>query len=192
VPIILTISCAKDRVAVQQAVRDTWRPWWPFEHKFLLGRGNTDPQVDEWIVDADDDYNGLQAKLREAYKRDHVDGDFTFVCCTDTYISPSRLLQTGYRNYDFSGARCTNEPHASGGNGYWLSQRARATIAPYPVIPGLYADQADSHILGISGIPLHDDQRYGLSVTKHLSKGTGVYDPAWMYQAHKRFLEQPL
>lgn len=190
-PIILVISCAKDRVAVQQAVRDTWLPWWPHDQVFLLGRGNMDPQGDEWILDVDDSYNGLQAKLKAAYARSLL-YDQAFICCSDTYIVPSRLLASGFNNHDFSGARCTNEPHASGGNGYWLSLRAREFLSTQPLLPGMYADQVDSAQLSLEGILLHDDQRYGLSITKHLSRGTGVYDPAWMYATHKNFLEQPL
>ena len=192
-PIILTISCAKDRDLGQKAVRETWRhlsQGWPFDQKFLLGRGNTDEQADEWILDADDGYGGILEKLRAAYRR-ASEYDFTFVACIDTYIVPCRLQTSGYRQHNFSGARCASEPHASGGNGYWLSRVTRNFLATQPLIGG-YADQADSAQLYAYGWELYDDQRYGTSITKHLSRGTGVYDPAWMYETHKKFLEQPL
>jgi len=194
-PIILTISCAKDRLAGQQAVRETWRhlsQGWCFDHKFLLGRGNTDEQSDEWIVDAPDDYAGVLEKLRCAYRRAD-EYDFTFVSCIDTYIVPVRLQQTGFRRHNFSGAKCATEAHASGGNGYWLSRRARQHLADSPILRlWPYADQEDSQVLFMADIPLHDDQRYGVSVTKHLSRTTGVYDPQWMYDLHRKFMEQPL
>lgn len=192
-PIILTISCAKDRGAKQQAVRDTWlhlSNGWPFDHKFLLGRGNTDPEYDEWIVDADDSYGGITEKLRASY-RNSDDCDWMFVSCIDTYIVPFRIMQSGYRHHDFSGRQCDGSFHASGGNGYWLSKQARQFLSKQPHFPA-YSDLLDSQQLIQGGYPLHHDPGYGTSITKHLSRGTDVYEAKWMYETHKKFMEQPL
>lgn len=192
-PIILTISCAKDRGDKQQAIRDTWMHLangWPFDHKFLLGRGNTDPAWDEWIVDADDSYDGITEKLRAGYRLAD-DNDWMFVSCIDTYIVPFRIMQSGYRHHEFSGRQCDNDFHASGGNGYWLGNRARKILAREPIVPG-YSDQIDTAQLAAAGVALHHDPRYGVSITTHLSRDTHNYEAAWMYECHKKFLEQPL
>lgn len=187
---IVTISCAKDRGAKQDAVRETWAKNLPCRHIFLLGRGNTNLKDDEWAVNADDSYAGLTEKLR-AFYCDATQIDHTFISCIDTYIVPARLLALPFPEHNFVGRPCENEPHASGGNGYWLDRLARSAIAIQDPFPG-YADQADFRALAAAGIKLHPDNRIGSSATKHLSRGTGNYDPAWMYETHRKFLEQPL
>lgn len=191
---IITISCAKDRGDKQDAIRNTWqRQAWAcgYMHQFLLGAGNEKAGMDEWIVDADDSYAGISAKLRAAYKMAQGWNGYVFVSCIDTYIVPVRLRASEYWKHDYVGLRSAGEQHASGGNGYWLSPDALAALALLPPGNG-YADLLDHNDLAAGGISLHDDQRYGASITKHLGKGTGVYEAKWMYDAHQKFLEQPL
>lgn len=193
-PLIITLSCARDRLAAQDAIRFTWRRMLPkgLEHVFLLGRGNNDPAGDEWVVDAPDDYPGHQEKYRGALVRALDRGyDFVFLACIDTYIEPGRLLASGFLRHDYTGRKCDGEPHASGGCGYWLSRHAMLWLVTEPVTTD-YADRADFQCLRRNEIALHDDQRYGTSITKHLSRGTGVYDPAWMIETHQKYLETPL
>jgi hypothetical protein len=191
--LIITLSCARDRLAAQDAIRDTWRPMLPkgIGHVFLLGNGNRNPSWDEWIVEEPDDYPGHQAKYRAAIRK-ALDRGFlrVFLSCIDTYVS-GKIIEPKLFGHDYVGRKCDNEHHASGGAGYWLSAPAMRALATGPVTTD-YADRADSDVLLGAGFVLKDDPRFGTSFTKHLSRGTGVYDPQWMRDTHKKFMEQPL
>lgn len=191
--LIITLSCARDRLAAQDAIRETWRPLIPkgIGHVFLLGRGNRNPSWDEWIVDAPDDYPGHQEKLRAAVSRALSRGFLRlFLSCIDTYVTP-KIADPTLERHDYVGRACDGEPHASGGCGYWLSAPAARVLDAYPIDTD-YCDRADARALFGAGYALHDDRRFGYSFTKHLSRGTGVYNPQWMRDTHKKFMEQPL
>jgi hypothetical protein len=207
--VILTLSHAGHRGQPQEVVRDTWRKDLmgntPFNQKFILGRGNYHEGVDEWIVDAPDDYNGLWLKQREAYKRAlSQEYDYVFLSCIDTYVVPFRMWSRrpfdqhipseNFRYHYFTGRRCDNEQHAGGGNGYWIhaAPLRKLTHANWEAKPGEWSDQTDSRILLNLGYHLNHDNHYGVSYTKHLSKDTGVYDPQWMYDLHKQFMHERL
>jgi hypothetical protein len=113
-------------------------------------------QSDEVLVDAADDYHALPHKTRAicswalTKNIDHV-----FLCDTDTYVNPKKILACGYERYDYTGKisrplgvtfpyEATDRngitefiqncyPWASGGFGYFLSKEAAGLVADnYP------------------------------------------------------------
>lgn len=200
-PMALIFSCAQDRTNGRDAaVRDTWLQRWGslLDYKFVYGRG-VEPQFGDQIsVDAGDSYGELGQKQRAAYRwfLDKGDHDFLFVCYTDTYVVVPRLLASEYWTHLYTGRRDEEgRLFAGGGMGYWLNHAAAAMLADLPSKPGLYSDEDDGYALAEHKILPWDDKRYGGDVvcgdgiTKHLSRGTGNYDPRWMHDLHKQFLE---
>ena len=187
--IILTLSCKIDRGLKQIAVEHTWLRRWTGYHRFVLGDGVGSPHMGELVVDAPDDYSGLEAKSRAAFEwcLSH-DFDYVFLTAIDTYVWPIRLgaafLGVMHED-DYVGRRSDGEAHAGGGNGYWLSKRAMNRIVSASLV-GDYADRAHCKILAEHGIELRNDDRYGVSITKHLGQGTGNYDPQWMVDFHEK------
>jgi hypothetical protein len=186
--IILTLSCKQDRGLKQITVEETWLRHWTSYHRFVLGEGVNNPHMGELIVNAPDDYSGLEAKCRAAFKWCLInDFDYAFLAAIDTYVWPIRLSAAFLgvmHEHDYVGRASDGEGHAGGGNGYWLSARAMNRIVSADLI-GDYADRAHFKVLSAHGIALHNDDRYGVSITKHLGRGTGNYDPQWMVDFHE-------
>ena len=125
-----------------QAMRDTWVRDVPAaaDIKFFMGAGAGHSYPDEVVLDCSDDYMSLPHKTRAILRWSLDRGyDFTFLCDSDTYVIPDRLLTSGFEDYDlvglFNGA--IGVPNAtegrywawiSGGNGFWLSRRASEVI----------------------------------------------------------------
>ena len=120
--------------------------------RFFTGPLDVKYEPDETALACPDDYHGLPEKTRciaqwvVAKVYNHV-----FLCDTDTFLIPSRLLKSGYEPYDYAGKidRPLNEtfpytavdrdggqhtyqrcyPWASGGYGYFLSRKAVGIVA---------------------------------------------------------------
>jgi hypothetical protein len=120
--------------------------------KFFVGANASKYESDEIHVDCPDDYNGLPYKTRAICRWasgkviSHI-----FLCDTDTYVSVTRLLNSGFEQFDYFGyfnsemfgtkpytaesrdgvrehhAACYN--WASGGLGYSLSKKALSEVA---------------------------------------------------------------
>jgi predicted O-methyltransferase YrrM len=108
--------------------------------------------------------------------------------------------------------------YASGGMGYWTGPRATAVLAaspvelegdPDPVLLSWAEDLWTGAALGRKGIYGHNDDRYRLEAqwyldalhnknikrddifSLHLGRGTGVFNPQWMHDAHTNFALVP-
>jgi hypothetical protein len=127
-------------------------------------------EPDETVLDCPDDYNNLPKKTQAICEwacgktYSHI-----FLCDTDTYIIPSKLLACGFENYDYAGKidRPFGEtfsyttvsrdvvienhprvfPWASGGYGYFLSRKALGVIA-YMTPIGWAEDFIVGNVLG--------------------------------------------
>ena len=200
-PLIAVVSCKRDREnGRQNAVHETWLRQWPFiDTLIVLGEGNLPVHApNEFICSVPDDYNGVVHKFNAA-RRWALLGGYThlFHACIDTWICVPRLMTSGFEQHDYTGYRC-DEGHGSGGMGYWCSQKAIKVLLQEPVVGGAYEDLWVGHTLARNDIPLYEDRRYSSpanpnrpdnEITLHLSRGTDNYDPQWMYDAHKHFLE---
>jgi hypothetical protein len=131
-------------------IRETWGTG--LDVKFFIGDTMRKHEPDEVILACPDDYHSLPLKTREICK--WATGkmiDYLFICDTDTYVIPSKLLACGFDKFDYAGKidrefgvpfayqaidrdgqstfypRCW--PWASGGYGYFLSRKAFTIIA---------------------------------------------------------------
>lgn len=202
---ILSISSHQDRVlGWQQAIRDTWMKEWGhlIDVRFLMGRGDTEWMKDELRFNVSDSYEAMVFKTHAGFNwAVNNSYDYVFVACADTYIAVPRLLQSGFEGKDYVGCACP-DGHLSGGAGYWLSRSAlRYLVRCLPDYD--YEDSWTGKRLFSSDYKATHDPRYhapsyegppfngdwsGGKITVHLSRGTGVYEPQWMIDCHKGFL----
>jgi hypothetical protein len=153
--LICVKSCERDALnGANQAIRETWGK---DRAIFFLGATNIQPKNDEFVLDCPDDYDSLPLKTRAIAKV--VSGKeypFAFLCDTDTFVIPERLLKSGFQEYDYMGLFGTGYntdghfdhkitgpwdrkapdmmmndvyPWASGGHGYCLSLAAMRMVA---------------------------------------------------------------
>ena len=120
--------------------------------RFFVGPNIHKQEPDEVMLDCPDDYENLPKKTQAICKwaigktYSHI-----FLCDTDTFLIPSKLLACGFEKYDYTGKidrpsgesfpyktisregviedhpRCL--PWASGGYGYFLSRKGFSAIA---------------------------------------------------------------
>jgi hypothetical protein len=197
-PVILVTSCREDQINGRQwAAENTWAKEWHslVDIQFVSGFGG----LGGLVVDAPDTREGVGQKNQRARQWALAQGyDYIFHACVDTWIDVPALLASGFEAYDYTGYRC-DEGHAGGGAGYWLSAKAARVLAALPPTTG-YEDLWVGTVLSAAGIHMHHDDRYSSPVnpnrpvdeiTLHLSRGTGNFDPQWMYECHKQQTEIP-
>jgi len=162
----LAIMCCKHREEYANAQRDTFLKEMPkeFNYKFFFGNGmSREPLKDEVFVDCDDNYRGLQSKVRLALKWAlDSDKEYTHVCKTDddVYIRPERLWSSGFQDHDYIG-------RYYGGNFacglcYWLSARAARLIVDAGEPQMIAEDVWAGSIMEKNGIVCFPDERYRL------------------------------
>lgn len=208
--LIAVMSCAKDQ-HTHQAIRDTWgsklQP--ECELVFFGGHGFVPSWKDEVLIDAPDDYEHVTEKSRAMFSFAlNEDYDFVLHCARDTYVDTFNLVRSGLFSYDYAGHRTAGGTEAhnvdlisnrqgkyeytSGGAGTWLSRKAMKIIVDSPWYH-VADDLLYGWILGDAGISLRHDPRFlkngerigKYDCTIHLGKGTGNYNPSWMYRAHR-------
>jgi len=163
-------SCENDATnGTHDAIRATWasRMVSGLDYKIFMGRGSRELAPDEERLDVPDGPDSVggtsrcpglcektQGMRRWALERDY---DFMFKADSDTYLSPKRLLASGFERYDYVGYFpfvptnsglshfCTPEGlvpswadargayiYASGGCGFWLSKRSMEAMVAAP------------------------------------------------------------
>lgn len=206
------VSCWKHR-NTHDAARQTWLQGCSVDHAFIMGedgRVSSKHSMDELVLSVPDTYEALTEKALATIRYIYDAGyDFMLHVGRDTYVNVPRVLAAGLEQFDYAGncgcqgyqAFCPLRPfdserpfhYASGGAGSWLSRRAMKLILDSE-IRHWADDLMFGWILGVNGIPLWSDWRFqkkgdGLhsehQFTLHLGRGTGNYDPAWMYRAHE-------
>ena len=193
-------SCERDAVnGCNVAQRVTWLPCVRgADYRFFVGQGHVTLQDDEVRVAAPDDYMALPYKTREIVRWSlAADYDHVFLCDTDTYVRPMRLLASGFDRGDLVG--CVNGPPSvpgavegkyawvSGGNGYWLSRRAMSAVASHD--PNHWAEDCwVAQVVQLQRLTVIDDQRYGNGeITTHFCS-TGhkrLFEVTWMHEQHR-------
>lgn len=205
-------SCARDQ-ALHQTIRDTWAKDCPVDLIFFLGRGCTAKADDEIVLDVPDDWEGLPRKVQEICRWAYDYGyDFLFKADTDSYICISRLLESEFEKYHYSGCCGEKEneyPDAcfpANGGGYWLSRRSFTYLAENMNL-GLGKNCEDwcvfLSLMKGAGIFVHHDPRYranrdvpGIApgwdndyIILHDGGEYSLRNPAYMIAAHEDALE---
>jgi hypothetical protein len=157
--LIGVMSCERDAAnGSHDALRRTWVPHLKpgLDYKIFVGQGSRDLAPDEERLNVGDAYDFLPEKSQAMRKWALDQGyDYFFKADRDTYISPIRLLHSGFEHYDYTGhfpghpveeylpadgkdlsEYCNDRgvyPYASGGCGYWTSKRAMELIVAAPL-----------------------------------------------------------
>jgi Galactosyltransferase len=200
--LIAILSCHSLRHC-EQSERDTWIAEIPagVDYKFFLGNraGIHDSALfpyekDEVKLDVGDGWQDITKKsvavFRWALEQRY---DFLYKCDLDTLVRPKLLLSSGFEKFDYVGGQ--NCFFASGGSGYWLSQKAMEFVVNRPVTYGPEEDLHTFYALQENGVALHADKRYKYlpgdvmddeTISYHLTSirsfGKVAYEPQWMYQ----------
>ena len=200
-------SCERDaHNGFNQTIRDTWgRDVRGADFRFFVGRGRRPLRGDEVRLQCGDEYLDLprktQAILTWASAREY---DFVFLCDTDTFVVPHRLMASGFEAYDYVGhfggrpgvpeeQKIDDETRtwawASGGCGYWLSRRAAEVVLGTE--PSHWAE--DFWVGSVLGPKIADGSLsavnhpgYGSDVSMHYcSRGKNrTFDVSWMGQCY--------
>lgn len=203
--IVLINSCKKDQEnGVNDVNRETWLREWSVPYKFVLGTGCTRTGLDDELHVAEHDtYQYMPYKHRAGFRWALAEGyDYAFQTCTDTYVAVPRLLTSEFDRADYVGRRLIAERYASGGAGFWVSRKAMEKLSNYPIRGG-YGDKWVGYVMETSGTKLLHDARYwpGSSepfdpklwdqelITLHLGRGTNLFKPDWMRDAHRSFMD---
>jgi len=154
--LIAVKSCQRDlKLGFHDVIRTTWgkdAKALGIDVRFFVGAEAIPYQSDEVHVKSADDYNALPYKTRDICR--WANGkmvDYVFLCDTDTFLVPSKMLMCGFEKYDYvgkisqpvdkpfryehTGREGQKEYHehifpwASGGYGYFLSRKAFKEVA---------------------------------------------------------------
>jgi hypothetical protein len=199
-------SCqAYENSGLNAPLRETWLKDLTrlgIDYKFFHGRGAT-PKDDVVLVDCDDGYWDLTSKTKLKIKWSLDNGyDYVFMCFPDTYVCASRLLTSGFEQFDYFG--CVHQhpggsPYCQGGPGYFLSRKACEVLdkkeSNYPNEDCWVGDQlhnnyeihrGDSKAFSYCGPgPLKTNH----TITNHLSTQPGGYVGTNVFSEHKLWLE---
>ena len=214
--LIAVKSCRQDlERGCHQAIRDTWgKDAVALGADVVFFTGDWVPacpvKQDEAILNCKDDYDSLPFKTREicryAVARSY---DYVFLCDTDTFVIPERLLKSGFELYDYYGVirlevgktfaydavdrqgkhwpldKCY--PWASGGIGYFLSKRATYIIShiePDIWAEDLWVGQVMGEQQARGQLAIADARNFNLFVSWHFPQMLygESYDPeiGWM------------
>lgn len=196
-------SCLGDyRVGCHQTIRETWGQG--IDVKFFLSPQffllDDCPKLkdDEILVDCPDDYNHLPQKTQQIVRwflyRDY---DHIFLCDVDTFIIPSKLLKTGFEDYDYAGRIGSDRPFgkpfryrdgrkqwhakcyawASGGYGYFLSKTAAEIVTCSIIDPRLWAEDM---FVGDALAPHYAQGKITVCDLSHFEN-----EVSWHYPAHQ-------
>jgi hypothetical protein len=157
--LIGVMSCERDSAnGCHDAIRRTWvqHMLGGLDYKIFMGRGTRALMSDEVRLDVSDDYASLPEKSQAMRKWALSHGyEHMFKADRDTYLSPRRLVSSGFERFDYSGhfpmypqegflpadghdlsEYCDPRgvyPYCSGGCGYWTSKRAMEAIVAAPL-----------------------------------------------------------
>lgn len=202
-------GCRRDVLnGFHQAIRETWmKDVEGADAFFFVGGGTATDNQDEIGLACPDEYMGLPHKTKTILHWSLEHGyDFTFLCDTDTYVIPSRLLNSGFQHHDLTGLfnGAIGMPNAtegrywawiSGGNGYWLSRRAARIVVEHQIGSEWAEDRMVGQALGSlfrdGSLQAHSHQGYGYyfdadywrtDITSHYctSGMRREFDPVWM------------
>jgi hypothetical protein len=184
--------------------------WGSFlEHRFVFDqtRKYEDLLPDEIRMEVASGMANTSFKTKQAVAWAYERG-YSHVCYspTDCYFIIPRLRRNlaehiaapawGGSGHDYWGFHTYDEWHIGGGSAYWLSRRAMEAVLAFDC----YADYEDRWVgsaCRAAGLEAIHDERYRSveqpylagTITTHLSKATGDYDPEAMKNLHLRVIQ---
>jgi hypothetical protein len=157
---LIAVFCCHKYRSWAQTIRETWAKDSPVDVKFFIGNpvATETSAPDEVFLNADDSQAGRSQKLIEVYKWALANGyTHVFRCDPDTFVRPALLMKCGFEQHDYVGG--LNSFFASGGSGFWLSERAMQIVTATP--SDNPADDVEVALrLKPYGIELHEDSRF--------------------------------
>lgn len=167
--LIAVKSCHKHRLAgYNGAIRRTWGADVKPPARLMIFHGSHGDRIDgvycpgDCILTAvDDGYDALPEKTRGILRHFlHTEYDYVYLCDTDTFVIPARLLTCGFEKYDVSGRFGVHpeigttfkhiddrhnviencHPWPSGGVGYFLSRKAADYVVNDPYMGTHWAE----------------------------------------------------
>lgn len=218
--LIAVKSCNKHRLeGYNDEIRRTWgMDVAPNYLLFFHGEPTFEQNVHQWsdevILSVKDDYDSLPYKTQAILKffllgfYSHI-----FLCDTDTFVIPEKLLATGFEKYDVSGRygsvypigqtfnfrddRGNSMPNAhpwpSGGIGYFLSRRAAQVVVDSPIThwaEDVHVGQATGPLIQSGELTACDLPNFETEASWHFQRrqyGGKVYDLSfgWMEKMYK-------
>ena len=138
--LVAIVSCHKRRAWVS-AQRQTWIPSLKCDYRVFIGRPDNKLHADEVMLDVDDSYECLPAKVKAVagWALTH-DYDFLLKLDDDTYLYPDRFLASGFERHDYTGAAGGGLNDFASGGAYVLSARAMMAVSDYPLVPTLKSE----------------------------------------------------
>lgn len=171
------------------------------KHVFVFDRSRAFEALlpDEIRVDVDSGLLNTSFKTKMALAWAYDKG-YSHVCYapTDCYIIVPRLLRNleDHHKDDYWGFHTYDEHHIGGGSAYWLSRRGMEAVLAYECYPD-YEDRWVGSACRDAGLAAIHDERYRSveqpylagTITTHLSKASGDYQPEAMKNLHLRVVQ---
>lgn len=216
--LIAVKSCEPHRIAgYHDVILNTWGRDIPKDVDLRFFTGDLDWRTlgKEIHLNVPDDYLSLPLKTKAILEYSLQNNyDYTFLCDTDTFLLPDRLVRCGFESFDYSG-RFGSQPKigttfhykdqhgdypnchtwASGGVGYFLSRKASEIVvksAPEVWAEDMYVGQVlgpyiQSGEITAADLPIECDSCWHFPRREY----NCVYDPklGWMekmYETHKQ------
>jgi hypothetical protein len=124
---LLVTTCAANSHKAN-AQRATWVPTALHRFDVVFVRGGSNPLPDELVIEVDDGYDGLPAKVRAAMQwAFHSGYEFVFKLDDDVLIRPDKLYALPFRDFDYYGLPAPDGRRS--GFCYSLSRRAMQLVA---------------------------------------------------------------
>jgi hypothetical protein len=195
-PVILITSCSYhlDR---NEKCRKTWLDTWGnlCDYRFVLGVGNTRRYDDELLVDVDDSYNGLPAKIQASHKWAMEQGyEPILKTDCDVYLHVARVLVHGLNKASYVGNFYYDS--FAMGSCYWLDAQATEILVnaplPYPGTPG-GDDVWVGQVMAEAGVSRMHEPRYWIGENPNydscFSLHTSGPPKLDMAEIHRRMVE---
>lgn len=158
--VLIAIETCNGQRTTHQQIRDGWLKDCPVDHVFFSGQRFDHPSSKDVPIEKDEvfldfpDVDFLPGQLVNLlWKMDVLEHewalergyDYIFHCHNDTYVVISRLLRSGFENYDWSGnpwpKHSMSCPMINGASGVWFSRKAMEFLAKaVRANPDLYLD----------------------------------------------------
>ena len=179
--ILVAVMTTQGAIERQQAISRTWAKLLPNDTEivFFAGGASELKRAGKKLLlscSDTDDAEKMQAFLEYAVQ--HYQFDYVFKCNDDCYVNVQRLVDCGYRQYDYygnppSGSQWDKAPYADT-NAYFLSRRCAQLVADSDIGEPVVKEHERGHSEGILIGDILRQSQISLVVNQHFSVVPGV------------------